>query len=320
MRCDFCFKRCDLSPEHPYGNCRARVFRDGRIEDVCYGNVVALGIDPIEKKPLYHFLPGSQSLSFALPGCNLHCSFCQNWEISQSVDSGKVQVMQSDEIIALAKREKATSISFTYSEPLVWQDYLIDVATKAKAAGLYCVMVSNGEFSPEALMRIMPLIDAFNIDLKGDDGYYHDVCDGAYKPVIDGITALVQGGKHVEVTTLVIPRYHSKEMIGGMGRDLLDAGVQVWHLSRFFPRYRLRSALPTSEAFLSQMMETARMTGVPYVYAGNSDQDDRTLCPHCHAVLISSHSYGGEAGAEAHSHIHGGRCALCGTPIYGVWQ
>jgi len=309
VRCDFCYRECLLA-EDQRGVCHIRVNRGGTIITENYGEVVALGLDPIEKKPLFHFYPGSKTLSVALFGCNLFCSFCQNYEISQHeyYHNRTSRVITPEQLVKEAKATNS-SISFTYSEPIVWQDYLLDVATLAKEAGLPTILVSSGTFSAASLKRILPFIDAFSIDLKGDEAFYKKYCKASAEAVMKSIMAIAKAGKTLEVTTLLIEGEHTLGDVHALGLLLSDMGVRVWHLSRYHPAYTL--TLPaTSEAFLHDALAVARRSTIPYIYGGNSRQDQDTYCPVCNALVIARSS------GSIHSFLQEGRCS-CSQPIYG---
>lgn len=318
--CDFCYHHCRLE-EGQEGICHVRRNRGGTIETAGYGDIVAMSVDPIEKKPLYHFMPGSRTFSFALFGCNFACDFCQNCAITQNEYRGTELHgaslhLECTEIVDRALEAGCPSVSYTYSEPIVWQDYLAETATLARSAGLKNIMVTNGSFSPEALERLLPLVDAFNIDVKGDDRFYRDVCHGALQPVLDSIATVAASTAHLEVTTMVIEGMHTAAMIGTLGRELADRGVQVWHLSRFFPRYKLSSRMPTSEQFLSSMLQVAKQSGIPYIYGGNSARNDATYCPVCHSLLLGNRPL---IPTEIRT-IRDGCCVHCHNPVYGVFS
>lgn len=293
-----------------------------------FGQIVASGVDPIEKKPMYHFLPGRKTFSFALFGCNYTCQFCQNHRISQtdspfwpgrSNHAGPIP-MAPQELVGLMEQSGCPIMSYTYSEPLVWQDYMLQTATMVRDMGKLNCMVTNGSFSPRALQRILGLIDAFNIDVKGDDHFYRKFCGGTLQPVLDAVeTIAAKRDTVLEVTSLLIEGIHTEKMVKTMARQLADRGVQVWHLSRFFPQYNMTALPPTSEKFLEEMLLVAEAVGIPYVYAGNSELYawEKTLCPACHKTLIHSHSYAGEAFNETQQNLPGGVCASCGQHIYG---
>ena len=316
QRCDFCYHRCSLG-EGQSGICSVRIVEQGRLVTKGYGQLVALGVDPVEKKPLYHFLPGSKTLSLAMFGCNLGCAFCQNYTISQReyFQSQQTETFGAPALVGLALERNCPSISFTYSEPLVWQDFMVEVATLAKQKGLATIMVTNGTFSEQALARISPCIDAYNIDLKGDEAFYHRLCKGSAKPVLDAIEYLVAKGLHVEVTTMVMEEQHDKEQLLVLADQLVKRKVQVWHLSRYFPRY-LSTESETTESYLLGMVTTLSSLGIPYVYAGNSEQKQATYCPRCHTLLVSDRRYGPIHCDKA---LFAGKCRACGLAIYGRW-
>lgn len=320
MTCTFCYRHCNIQSENQLGFCQQRKLHNNQIVSLNYGNLVSLALDPIEKKPLYHFLPGSISLSLAEPGCNYRCAFCQNYTISQSEYHPYTEHVEPEQIINLAKRKHARSISYTYSEPSIWQDYLIDTATQAKEANIKNVMVTNGSFSEESRKDLFEVVDAFNVDVKGDDTFYQKVCQARIQPVLDNIEAIVQAGLHLEVTTLLIEGIHTEQTIRFLGNELSNRGVQVWHLSRFFPRYQMEDREPTSEAFLEEMLNIAKESGIPYIYGGNSVHQDRTFCPHCGSLLISDHQYGGGQQEEVKRNMPHGFCAHCGQKIYGIFS
>ena len=327
-RCDFCFHQCLLG-EDETGICGVRKNHEGKVITTVYGEVISAGVDPIEKKPFYHVKPGSSTLSVALPGCNLSCDFCQNYTISQYNQSrfrhsGKKQDVTSPaKLVELLVDSKLNIMSYTYSDPVVWQDYMLDTARLVRGVenGLNC-MVTNGSMSAESLLVMLDYIDAFNIDVKGDEEFYRTWCKGSLKPVMQNLERICLDGRAVvEVTTLVIEGLHSQDDIFQLGSRLKDAGVQVWHLSRFFPAYNMLDRQETSEAFLSKMLQVASESGIPYIYSGNSRERSfvSTRCPECGTLLIPSHSYSGDAGISAEKNILNGKCAECGTLIYGLF-
>ncbi len=314
VRCDFCYRYCMIE-EGGQGFCTVRENHGGTLVTNGYASVVAMGVDPVEKKPLYHFYPGTKTFSLALFGCNLRCTFCQNYQISQPEYKQLVQrrPLPAREAVELALKEGCPSISFTYSEPLVWQDYLMEVSLLAREAGLKTIMVTNGTFSKEALDRLEPIIDAFNIDVKGSDAFYRNYTGGRLKPVLDGIQRIAQGPSHLEVTTMVMEKVHTIEEICMIAAELKKRSVQVWHLSRYFPRYREHTP-QTSEAYLQQVWEAVQDKGIPFVYRGNSDADQTTYCPHCHRALAVGWDKGD---AHATKAFQNGHCTVCNTEIYG---
>ena len=314
LRCDFCWHHCNLS-EGQSGVCGVRKHVKGKLVTTTYGQIEAMAVDPIEKKPLYHYYPGSSTFSFALFGCNLACAFCQNSSLSQGEPTHSLASdrIEPSKIVAMARAKGCHSISYTYSEPLVWQDYMMEVATLAKKAGMQNIMVTNGSFSKEALKRLLPFIDAFNLDIKGDEAFYKEVCKGEQKPVLDAIATIARTKAHLEVTTMLIESMHTKEDVETLGKLLHERGVQVWHLSRFFPRYKMAHLKPTSEAYLAEMVELAKRSGIPYIYSGNSEEERTTFCPSRHALLTDAHNSIDES-------LEFGSCKRCKTPIYGVFS
>ena len=304
--CDFCFRHCTID-EGDYGWCRRRRNEDGKIVSVGYGRIPAMAIDPVEKKPLYHFLPGTKTLSIGASGCNLSCDFCQNWQLSQIHE--EEEYTDERDVTAYAVLKGYPSISFTYSEPLVWQDFMLRAAESARRENLRTVMVTNGSFSREAIERIIPAIDAFNVDVKGDSTFYRSICHGELEPVLNAVKSIVDAGKHLEVTTMVIEGIHTAAMIKETGRILRDSGVQVWHLTRFYPAYKMNNREPTSELFLSDIIKEAKETGIPFIYPGNSVLSAPTVCPDCGRIVRQRP--GGRINGE---------CPYCGRTIYGIWK
>lgn len=316
MYCNFCYRHCNIK-EGEFGFCGTRQVKNNKLVSPNYGLLEAIAIDPIEKKPLYHFLPGSKTLSVAEVGCNFKCSFCQNWQLSQKKESSNTQFISPQKLVDLALEYKVPSISFTYSEPIVWQDYVIDTAKIAKKHNLKTIMVTNGSFSKEARETLSPIIDAFNIDLKGDSNYYNKVCVGKIEPVLDGIKYLIDSKNHVEVTTLLIEGIHTRKIINTLAKTLKTYGVKVWHLSRFFPNYKMNDYKATSENFLLDMINIAKNNRIDFVYGGNSTNASPTICPNCKEILIPNHLNSNYI--ENNLKIENGKCKFCGTKIYGLF-
>ncbi len=320
LQCDFCYLMCSLK-EGQRGVCGIRVNQAGKLITLGYGELVASAIDPIEKKPFYHFLPASSTLSVALFGCNYRCKFCQNYHISQGerVRGKKVSPPQ----LAQALQESGTpTLSFTYSEPVVWLDYVEASAKEVKQNGGYNCMITNGSFSKSSLERVLPYIDAFNIDLKGDDLFYREYCKGRLQPVLDSIETISrQKDKVLEVTTLLIEGIHTEEHLKAMADQLVERGVQVWHLSRFYPQYQMRDHRQTSESYLLKLLELANEFSIPYIYAGNSNlrEWERTSCPSCNATIVTSHNYPVKTAREIEVNLDENLCRQCGFEIYGTY-
>ncbi len=286
--CELCPLRCRLRPGRD-GPCGTRANRDGRMVPLQYGRVAACAMDPMEKKPLYHFRPGAPILSVAARGCNLHCAFCQNWGLSQE-GRGADTEMTPAEVVALARREGSTGIAYTYSEPLVWFEFVRDTARLAREAGLANVVVTNGFLEHGPLDELAPLLDAANVDLKSmDDRFYRRVCKARLEPVLAAIRRLHATGVHVEVTNLVIPGHNdAPEAVDELAAFVasVDRSIPL-HLSAYRPAWKF-DAPPTPPAVLDRAAEVAA-GHLDYVYRGNVATPGAadTRCPGCGATVIA---------------------------------
>jgi pyruvate formate lyase activating enzyme len=311
VACELCPVACTLKAGQN-GPCGTRGNREGRLKVLNYGRVVALGIDPIEKKPLYHFRPGSTILSTAAPGCNLHCLFCQNSEISQRVDVS-TREMSPQALVDIALAQGIRAIAFTYSEPLVWYEFVVDTARAARAAGLATVIVTNGYLEPGPLAQLLPLIDAANVDLKSmDDGFYQRMCKARVAPVLASIRALHAAGVHLELTNLVIPGQNDQDRdfqaLAAFVADV-DPGIPL-HLSAYHPSYRFEapatppSTLTRAAGICAEVLE--------YVYVGNLPLTEwsHTRCPDCGETVIARAGYSAELRLTP-----AGACPTCGRSI-----
>jgi pyruvate formate lyase activating enzyme len=329
VRCDLCPRRCRIPPGG-WGACRVRGNAGGRGHIPFYGYVTALALDPIEKKPLYHFRPGSSILSAGFAGCNFRCPFCQNWHISQTAEAPG-RFISPAELIALAKEgaaggrgkgEAGAQIAYTYSEPLVHAEYLLDCMALARKAGIANVLVSNGCVNTEAAGEILSLTHAVNIDLKCfSEKTYSAVLGGDLKTTRDFITLAVNLGVHTEITTLVVPGLNDGEQelencgefIAGLGRDGEGLGTVPWHLSAYHPDYRWE-APPTESVQLREAARRARKR-LRYVYTGNiAGETNDTPCPACGAALVKRRGLrvdttGLELCREGGEHSY--RCRFC---------
>ena len=310
VACRLCPVGCELRPDQD-GACGTRGNRDGLMETLRYGQVVAAGLDPMEKKPLYHFLPGAPILSVAAQGCNLHCAFCQNWRISQATD-GPTEDLSPAAVVAMARRNRSVGIAFTYSEPLVWFEFVRDTARLAREAGLVNVVVSNGYLNPEPLAELIPLLDAANIDLKSmDDQFYREVCKGGLQPVLDTITSLHEAGVHLEITNLVIPGHNDTDALFASLRDFIaDISPDIpLHLSAYRPEWRFE-APATPPATLERAAEICAER-LHYIYVGNVQLRawHDTYCPHCRTVVIERRGY------RAECSLTEPLCPKCGTNL-----
>ncbi|HOV51009.1 MAG TPA: AmmeMemoRadiSam system radical SAM enzyme, partial [Candidatus Cryosericum sp.] len=275
VKCVACAHGCVIA-EGREGICGVRRTVGGTLQSLVYGRPASVALDPIEKKPLYHFLPGSTALSLGTFGCNFTCAFCQNYELSQERDVDRmlsdIPYMAPDDVVRLARRQGAASIACTYNEPAVWAEYALDIAKAARGRGLRTVFVSNGFYSRELLDEALPLIDAYNIDLKSfSDDFYRNVCGGRLQPVLDTIAAIHGAGAWEEVTTLVIPGLNDSEhelrQVAGYIASI-DPTIP-WHVSRFFPTYRMTDRPVTPAATIERAVEVGHEEGLLYVYPGN---------------------------------------------------
>ncbi|MFB3894099.1 MAG: AmmeMemoRadiSam system radical SAM enzyme [Phycisphaerae bacterium] len=322
VRCHLCGHRCELAAGK-YGVCRVRQNVAGSLKTLNYSALVALNVDPIEKKPLFHFLPGTKSLSIAAPGCNFQCEFCQNWQISQSPRSGGIvgEAVSPQQIVTAALNYDCPSISYTYTEPTVFFELAYDTSVAARQRGLKNVFVSNGFLTPLAVEKIAPYLDAINVDLKAfRDETYRRVMKAGLRPVLDCLKALVAAKVWVEITTLVVPGMNdSREELGDIARFIAtELGTQVpWHVSRFHADYKMRAAPSTPIETLTMAAELGLAAGLKYVYCGNvpGQADERTRCPSCKTVLIDRWGFTVRA-----VNLKDGACPNCGTAVDGVWK
>ncbi|MDR2719154.1 MAG: AmmeMemoRadiSam system radical SAM enzyme [Treponema sp.] len=326
VRCSLCPRRCAI-PSGALGACGVRGNKNGKGIVPLYGHITALALDPIEKKPLFHFRPGSMILSAGFAGCNLRCPFCQNWHISQSATSGSAAAsgkqMLPDDLVSAALHEDSSMIAYTYSEPLVHAEFLFDCMSLARRHGIANVLVTNGCANAEAAREILSLTDAANIDLKCFSAdTYASVLGGAasvFETVLDFIRLACSMGVHVEVTTLVVPGLNDTATELDLCADFIASlGNVPWHLSAYHPDYHW-NAPPTAPAFIKAIKKRAAPK-CAFVYAGNiAGEENDTLCPHCGAALVRRRGYqtdisGLTTPADGENFYH---CAGCGgkTPV-----
>jgi pyruvate formate lyase activating enzyme len=286
-----------------------------------YGKLVAANVDPIEKKPLFHFLPGSLAYSIATAGCNFRCLHCQNSDISQLPrETGRIpgDYVPPEQVVASAVGHGCESMAYTYTEPTVFFEYAFDVATLARRSGLKNVFVSNGYMEEEPAKKIIPLLDAINIDLKGDDQFYKKVCGARIEPVKKNIELFWKMGVWVEVTTLIIPGYNdSPDVLQDLACFLAGVSPDMpWHISAFYPMYKMSDVPRTGIESLRRAVDVGQRAGLKYVYSGNiSDVSENTLCPACKEVEVQRQGYR----IMSYS-VRDGRCSSCGSPLAGVWS
>lgn len=315
VKCLLCPKECIIGIEKT-GFCRGRVNQDGRLYSKIYEECSSVAMDPIEKKPLYHFYPGSSILSLGTVGCNFACQFCQNWHISQSNDA-QTQRFTSQETVRRAKEEKSIGIAYTYSEPLIWYEYVLDTAKLAKEQGLKNVLVTNGSVNPQPLLELLPYIDALNIDIKSfEQTFYTKYSKGELAPVLNTAKLSKQNGKLVEVTNLIIPTLNDKEeqlqaLVDWVADELGDDTPT--HFSKYYPQYKMNLP-PTEVTTLQKAYEIATLK-LKYVYLGNIWDIDTntTYCPECKKKVIVREGY-----TLVVSKIKNGKCQYCQGVIYGL--
>jgi len=322
VQCNLCSFRCKLSDGYK-GICEVRKNEGGTLYTLVYAKAIAKAVDPIEKKPLFHFLPGTKSFSIATVGCNFRCLYCQNWEISQYPREQNAIIGEDyppEKIVEDAIATGSKSIAYTYTEPTIFFEYAIDTAKLAKEKGLKNIFVTNGYMTKDAIDEMAGLIDAANVDLKSfSDAYYLQICGGArLKPVLESIEYMKKKGIWVEVTTLIIPEVNDDPAeIMEIAEFIKSVDPAIpWHVSRFHPAYKFDNVMPTAIEVVRNIRQIGKSMGLKYVYTGNIPGDDgeHTYCPNCGELLIAR--YGFEIMANT---IKDGKCPKCGEKIDIVW-
>jgi pyruvate formate lyase activating enzyme len=321
IRCLLCPRECRVG-EGERGLCRVRENRNGTYYTLVYAQPCALHLDPIEKKPFFHVLPGTQAVSLSTVGCNLGCKFCQNWQISQSrPEDIATEHTPPAKIVERALSLHAPSVAYTYAEPVIFIEYMEDIASLARAKKIRNVVVSNGYIRKEPLLDLCGLVDAIKIDLKAfDDSYYRDICNATLRPVLDTILTIRSRQVWMELVYLVVPTLNdSHTKVREMARWIhtnLGADVPL-HFSRFFPQYRLENLPPTPVSTLDRLYEICREEGLHFVYVGNvpGHQAESTYCPNCSRRIIERGGY-----RLVSLDIRNGACRFCGWKIPGIWQ
>lgn len=320
VRCHLCAHSCVIK-KGQRGICAVRENIDGTLFSLVYGKVVSMNIDPIEKKPLFHVLPGTTSLSIATAGCNFRCKHCQNYEISQYPRERKFAIPGKDtspeEIVHAALVNGCESISYTYTEPTIFFEFAYDCARLAQEKGLRNVFVSNGYSGEGATRLIAPYLSANNIDLKGSDKFYREICGARLAPVKETIRLMKELGVWVEATTLIIPDLNdSEEDLADIAKFIysVDPGIP-WHVSQFYPTYKLIDKPRTPVSTLRKAVEIGYSAGLRYVYEGNvPGEGENTLCPRCKNLLIKRIGY-----RVLENKIADAKCPSCGSAIEGIW-
>ncbi len=318
IKCLLCRHYCNLA-EGQTGICGVNKNENNTLKNLVYGKVAALHTDPIEKKPLYHFLPGSSALSIGTVGCNLKCPFCQNWEISQVDSVPYQQLVTPEQLIQMALENHCRSIAYTYNEPTVFYPFAKDVAVLAKKHGLKNIFISNGMESPEMIDDMMGVIDAFNIDLKSfNPVFYRAKLKGHLNSVLDTLKRLRKNKFWIEVTTLVIPDENDapEELADIAGFISSELGNDTpWHISAFYPQYKMSYKNRTPAQALQRAFDIGKQKGLRYVYKGNVAEQGITRCPSCQKELVIRSGYFITA-----NYISNGHCPVCNTKISGVWN
>ena len=332
VQCTACNHTCVIG-ENGVGICGVRKNIDGKLQLLVYDKAIAINVDPIEKKPFFHVLPGETAYSFGTLGCNFRCANCQNYDISQMFDmKGKADLDKDflwgadyspEKIVEYAVESGCAAVAYTYNEPTIFTEYALETMKLAKKKNLKNLWVSNGFMSDETIDLILPYLDAINVDIKSfDDGFYQKNCGGRLKPVLENCKRFVKEGTWLEITTLVIPTLSDDvDMLKGLAEFIKkDLGDFVpWHISAFsgFISWKLKNLPSTSEDVIKKVCEIGKNTGLKFVYGGNVwDEDlESTYCPKCGALLIQRHGYSVEI-----KNLKNGICTKCGERIPGIWK
>ncbi len=316
VRCNVCAHRCTIA-EGKLGICRTRQNKNGKLYTLIYNTVSSEADDPIEKKPLYHFLPGTKSYSLGTIGCNFRCEHCQNWNISQvTLEEAWTKEITPEDAVKRALATGCKSISWTYNEPAIWHEYTYDSAVLAKKAGLKTIYVTNGYITPEALRRIAPYLDAFRVDIKSfSNDFYRKICGARLAPVLESTKLAKELGMHVETITLIIPTKNDSQeeitQIVRWVRDNLGADTPM-HFTRFHPMYKMDDLNATPLTTLEMAYDIAKKEGMRFVYTGNvpGHKYENTYCPKCNTLLIDRAGFRVSA-----MKIKDGKCPECGEGV-----
>jgi pyruvate formate lyase activating enzyme len=320
VKCKLCPRECVID-DRERGYCGVRENRGGTYYTLVHSRVCAANIDPIEKKPFFHFHPGTLAFSIATAGCNVNCKFCQNWEISQvRPEQVTGDYMPPRRVTEIARQNRCRAVAYTYSEPVIYYEYMSDTAAAAREAGVKSVVVSGGYIQQEPLKRLCACVDAIKIDLKAfSEKFYKEVVNGELKPVLETLAAIRAAGTWNEIVYLVIPGLNDSEReFAGLAKWVkAELGPDVpLHFSRFYPQYLLKNVPPTPVATLERAKAIADTEGLHYVYVGNvpGHPGESTYCPKCRKPVVRRAGYSVEA-----IEIRSGKCRYCQQPIAGVW-
>jgi len=313
VQCQLCNRECKIAPNKT-GICRVRKNIDGTLYALTYGRTLTMSIDPVEKKPLFHFKPGTLCTGVSTFGCNFRCTFCQNWQISQDFMESQIAAVPytfPEEIVLQTKTQGIPGIAYTYTEPTIFAEYALDTMKLAKEQGLYNVWISNGYTTQNALKDIIPYMDAVNVDLKGNEKFYRKMCGNIdRKKIIQNIEYYFKKGVHLEVTNLVVPGSNDSdndfreisEFISSLNPDI------PLHFSRFFPHWKMQDTPPTPISSLARARKIAEEAGLNYVYIGNVSGEENTHCKKCKTLLVKRFLYQTSMPA-----LEGNNCKKCGT-------
>jgi pyruvate formate lyase activating enzyme len=321
VECGICPKRC-VVPDMERGVCGVRENREGKYYTLVHSRPVSLRPDPIEKKPFFHYKPGTLAFSIATVGCNLDCKYCQNWSISQKApEDVRAVYLPPEQVVAQARKYKCASIAYTYSEPTVFYEYMYDTASAGKKNGVPSVVISNGYMRAEPMKKLCTVVDAIKIDFKSySNDFYRKVCKGTLKPVLDTLQFLAKSKTWYEIVVLIVPTLNDgKEDIENMCKwihDKLGPHVPV-HFSRFHPTYKLQNLPPTPIRTLERCYKTALDAGLKYAYLGNvpGHRAESTYCHKCGKNVVTRIGY-----AIRGTALNKGKCRGCGTAIPGIWE
>jgi len=323
VHCALCHHTCKIK-ERKRGLCGVRQNEGGKLYTLVYGNLIAENIDPVEKKPLFHFLPGSKTFSIGTVGCNFFCKHCQNADISQYPQKHHGEIPGNartpDQVVDVAESKRCRSIAYTYTEPTIFYEFAYDTGRTAHDDALRNIFVSNGYMAAEPARQIAPYLDAINIDLKSfSDQTYRSICGARLQPVLDNIQLMKDLGVWVEVTTLIIPTVNdSASELREIARFIKGVDVEIpWHVSQFFPAYKMDGYGPTPPETIHTARQIGADEGLHYIYEGNlhGQGEEHTYCPHCKAVLIERSGH-----VLVQNRLREGRCPDCSTPVAGVWD
>jgi len=321
--CRLCNHHCHIK-DGKRGLCGVRENREGKLYSLVYGKLVSENIDPIEKKPLFHMLPGTKSYSISTVGCNFRCEHCQNYQISQYPHTHGAEIVGQDrtaeEVVNAARDIGCRSISYTYVEPTIFYEFAYDCAVLARQRGLKNVFVSNGYMGAEVTRHLAPVLDGINIDIKAfTEKFYHQVCKARLQPVLDNVRLMHELGVWVEVTTLIIPGWNDSDdelrQIAGFIREIDPA--MPWHVTAFYPTYKMLDRPPTPASTLRKARDIGLEAGLQFVFEGNipGEGGESTYCPACNALLIGRFGY-----SIRQNNISDSKCPSCGQKIAGVWR